>query len=118
LIKTTLALTAAGMVMLYSLWIVLIALNFWATRLNNAVSMLGAFSHAGRFPMNVYPGWLRALLTFVIPIGIATNVPIQSLRGDLSLWQALGFLAIAALTVIVSAAIWRAGCRCYASASS
>lgn len=113
-----LALTAAGMTILYSLWIVMIALNFWATRLSNAVSVLGAFSHAGRFPLNVYPGWLRAVLTFVIPIGIATNVPIQSLRGELSALQTLGFFAIATLSVVLSAAIWRAGCRRYASASS
>jgi ABC-2 type transport system permease protein len=117
-ILTFLVLTLAGMTLLYSVWVVLLSLNFWAGRLNNAVSVLGAFTHAGRYPINVYPTWLRAVLTFLVPIGVATNVPIQALRGDLAPWALIAFLAAAVISVIISVAFWRTGCRRYAGASS
>ena len=34
------------------------------------------------------------IVTFLIPIAVATTVPLQALRGDLSGLQVLGFLAI------------------------
>jgi ABC-2 type transport system permease protein len=113
-----LVLTAAGMTLIYSVWVLLLALNFWAGRLDNGVAVLGAFASAGRFPINVYPFWLRAVLTVLIPIGVATNVPVQSLRGDLPAWQFVVFLGAAIASVFVSSAIWRAGCRRYSGASS
>jgi ABC-type uncharacterized transport system permease subunit len=32
---------------------------------------------AGRFPVDVYPGWLRVTLSSVVPIGIAATVLAQ-----------------------------------------
>ena len=42
---------------------------------------------SGRYPATVFPGWLRALVTFVVPIAVATTVPVQALRGELPPWQ-------------------------------
>ncbi|HVN53474.1 MAG TPA: ABC-2 family transporter protein [Anaerolineaceae bacterium] len=113
-----LVLALSGMAVLYSLWIVLIAFTFWFVKFDNNVTILDALMSAGRFPATVYPPWLRIIVTFVIPIAIATTVPLQGLRGDLAWWQVLVFLGIGVAALFISSRIWRAGIRKYSSASS
>ncbi|MGH2523512.1 MAG: ABC-2 family transporter protein, partial [Anaerolineales bacterium] len=73
---------------------------------------------AGRVPATVYPPWLRLIVTFVVPIAVATTVPLQALRGDLSGGQVLLFLGVGAASVLVAARVWKAGVRRYSGASS
>jgi ABC-2 type transport system permease protein len=113
-----LALAASGMAVLYSLWIVMIAFTFWFIKFDNNVTILQALMDSGRYPATIYPAWLRFIVTFVIPIAVATTVPLQGLRGDLSGWQIVMFLGIGAASVFISSRIWRAGVRKYSSASS
>jgi ABC-2 type transport system permease protein len=113
-----LALAVSGMAVLYSLWIVLIAFTFWFIKFDNNVTILQALMDSGRYPATIYPAWLRFIVTFVIPIAIATTIPLQGLRGDLSGGQVILFLAIGAASVFISSRIWRAGVRRYSSASS
>ncbi len=111
-------LTLTGLVIIYSLWIVLIALTFWFTKFDNNVTLLSALTNTGRFPATVYPAWLRLIVTFVIPIAVATTVPLQALRGELEVWQILGFVLIGVLAVFVSSRIWKVGSRKYSGASA
>ncbi|HSV85476.1 MAG TPA: ABC-2 family transporter protein [Levilinea sp.] len=117
-VASFLALAISGMAVLYSLWIVLIAFTFWFIKFDNNVTILQALMESGRFPATIYPAWLRFIITFVIPIAMATTVPLQGLRGDLSGGQVILFLAIGAVSVFISSRIWRAGVRRYSSASS
>jgi ABC-2 type transport system permease protein len=73
---------------------------------------------SGRYPATVYPVWLRMIITFVVPIALATTVPLQALRGDLAWQQVLLFLAVGAVCVVVAGQVWRAGVRRYSGASS
>jgi ABC-2 type transport system permease protein len=111
-------LTISGAVVIYSLWIVLIALTFWFTKFDNNVTILQALLDAGRYPVTVYPVWLRILVTFVIPIAVATTVPLQALRGDLTLSRVLMFIAIGIASFLVASQVWRAGLKRYSGASS
>ncbi|MCL5995168.1 MAG: ABC-2 family transporter protein [Chloroflexi bacterium] len=113
-----LGLTISGVAIIYSLWIVLISFTFWFTKFDNNVTIMQALMDAGRYPAQVYPVWLRAIVTFIIPIAVATTVPLQALRGDLQWWQILGFLVIGVGAFIISARIWKAGVRRYSGASS
>ena len=111
-------LTFSGAIIIYSLWIVLIAMTFWFTKFDNNVTILQALLDAGRYPATVYPAWLRIIVTFVIPIAVATNVPLQGLRGDLTLSRVVLFLAIGAISFLVAARFWKAGLKRYSGASS
>jgi ABC-2 type transport system permease protein len=111
-------LTLSGAIIIYSLWIVLIALTFWFTKFDNNVTILQALLDAGRYPVTVYPVWLRILVTFVIPIAVATTVPLQALRGDLTITRVLMYLAIGIVSFLVASRVWRAGLKQYSGASS
>jgi ABC-2 type transport system permease protein len=117
-ILTFILLTISGSIVIYSLWIVLIALTFWFTKFDNNVTILQALLDAGRYPVTVYPVWLRILVTFVIPIAVATTIPLQGLRGDLTLPRVLMFVAIGVVSFLIASQVWKRGLKQYSGASS
>jgi ABC-2 type transport system permease protein len=117
-VLTFVLLTISGAVIIYSLWIVLIALTFWFTKFDNNVTILQALLDAGRYPVTVYPVWLRILVTFIIPIAVATTIPLQGLRGDLSSSRVLMFTAIGVVSFLIASQVWKAGLKRYSGASS
>jgi ABC-2 type transport system permease protein len=71
-----------------------------------------------RYPVGIYPGWLRLVLTWVIPVGMMTTVPAQALSGDLPARMLIGGVILAMTLFIGASALFRFGLRRYASASS
>jgi ABC-2 type transport system permease protein len=108
----------AGCIIVYSFWLILASLAFWLVHVENLLEIFQSMFQAGRWPISLYPGWLRFGLTFIVPVAFATTVPAEALTGRLSsgtLWAALG------LAVILFAAarlIWRLGLRRYSGASA
>jgi len=117
-ILTFILLTITGAIVIYSLWIVLIALTFWFTKFDNNVTILQALLDAGRYPVTVYPVWLRILVTFVVPIAVATTIPLQGLRGELTPSRVLMFVAIGILSFLIASQVWKRGLKQYSGASS
>ena len=111
-------LTLSGALIIYSLWVVLIALTFWFTKFDNNVTILAALLDSGRYPSTVYPIWLRIIITFIIPIALATTIPVQALRGELGLQQVLIFLIVSAASLLIASTVWKYGIRRYSGASS
>ncbi|HYN87983.1 MAG TPA: ABC-2 family transporter protein [Ardenticatenaceae bacterium] len=111
-------LVVSGAAILYSLWIVMIGVTFWFVKFDNNVTILQALLEAGRYPTTVYPAWLRVIVTFVVPVAVATTVPVRALRGDLSTVQVLLFLGVGVASVVVASRVWKAGVRRYSGASS
>jgi ABC-2 type transport system permease protein len=117
-ILTFFLLTVSGAIVIYSLWIVLIALTFWFTKFDNNVTILQALLDAGRYPVTVYPVWLRILVTFIVPIAVATTIPLQGLRGDLTFSRSLIFIAIGITSFLIASQVWKRGLKQYSGASS
>jgi ABC-2 type transport system permease protein len=111
-------LAISGALIIYSLWIVMISLTFWFIKFDNNVTILQALLDAGRYPAQVYPSWLRLIVTFIVPVAVATTVPLQALRGDLTGWGVVLFLGVGAASFLVASQVWKAGVRHYSSASS
>ena len=111
-------LTVSGALVIYSLWIVLIAFTFWFTKFDNNVTILQALTDTGRYPITVYPWWLRVIVTYIVPIGLATTVPVQALRGELTGWNVLVFLGVSLAAVFIASRVWKVGVKRYSGASS
>ncbi|MBC7877746.1 MAG: ABC-2 family transporter protein [Anaerolineales bacterium] len=111
-------LTISGVIVIYSLWIVLIALTFWFTKFDNNVTILHALLDAGRYPATVYPVWLRMIVTFIIPVAVATTIPLQALRGDLNINQIILFFGVGVLSFWIATKVWKRGLKQYSGASS
>ena len=117
-ILTFILLAITGMIVIYSLWIVLIALTFWFTKFDNNVTIMQALLDAGRYPVTVYPIWLRIIVTYIIPIAVATTVPLQALRGELTWDRVLIYLGVGIVSFLVASRVWKLGLKRYSGASS
>ncbi len=117
-ILTFILLAITGTLIIYSLWVVLIAMTFWFTKFDNNVTILQALLDSGRYPATVYPAWLRIIVTFIIPIAVATTIPLQALRGDLGPGQIVLFVVISIVSFWVATKVWKLGLKRYSGASS
>jgi viologen exporter family transport system permease protein len=107
-----------GLLLVYHLLLVLSTLSFWFVRVENLLAIFWAFLDAGRFPVDVYPGWLRFTLSTVVPIGLAITVPAQAAAGRLD-WLSLVAMMIGTVLVGWFAMwFWRRGLRSYTGASA
>jgi ABC-2 type transport system permease protein len=108
----------AGGATVYSLCLMLATLAFWFIRVDNALIVFLTFWEAGRWPVQVYPEWLRRMLTFLVPVALATTVPVEALRGRLGPESLIGSLVLATVLLLVSRLFWLRGLRRYAGASA
>ena len=112
-----LALVVGGM-MIYCFWLILTTVAFWIVRIDEIHELFEGVYQSGRWPVTLYPGWLRISLTFLVPIAFAVTVPAQALTGRLTpdvLALAVGFGAV---LFIVTRAFFRYGLRHYSGASA
>ena len=109
---------ACGFGLIYALLLALSTLAFWFVRVDNLMALYWAFLDAGRFPVDIYPGWLRVTLSSAVPIGVAVTVPAQVITGRLDFFG-LAALVVGTLVAFQLASwFWHVGLRSYAGASA
>lgn len=107
-----------GGLTIYCFWLILTVGAFWVVRMDQIVELFEGVYQSGRWPVTIYPGWLRISLTFLVPIAFAVTVPAQALTSRLTpdtLALAAGF-AIALL--VFTRWWWRFGLSRYSGASA
>lgn len=105
-------------VMIYSFWLILATATFWLVRLDSIGNFFQGIYAAGRYPIGIYPGWLRLGLTFLVPVAFAVTVPSEALTGRLDALTLLGAVGLAVCLLAVARLIWRRGLRRYSGASA
>ncbi len=108
----------AGGVIVYSFWLILATMSFWFLRVENILVIFQSVYEAGRWPVSIYPGWLRFGLTLIVPVAFAVTVPAEALTGRLVWPTAMAAVALAAGLLAVSRLVWRVGLRRYSGASA
>ena len=107
-----------GTVIIYSFWLILATLSFWFVRVENILMIFQSMYEAGRWPVSLYPGWLRFALTFIVPVAFATTIPTEALTGRLSGETLLVALTSAVVLFAASRVFWRIGLRHYSGTSA
>lgn len=108
----------AGGMIVYSFWLILASLSFWFVRVENLLEIFRSMYEAGRWPISLYPGWLRFALTFVVPVAFATTIPAEAITGRLGGGTLLGAFGLAAVLFILARLVWKLGLRHYSGASA
>lgn len=108
----------AAVVTVYSFLVILSTLSFWFVRLENILVIFQSMYEAGRWPVEIYPGWLRAALTFVVPVAFAVTVPAGALAGRVGPELLAGAVALAITLAVIARRFWFVGLRHYAGASA
>jgi ABC-2 type transport system permease protein len=113
-----LATLVLGGLMIYCFWLILTTAAFFIVRIDEIAELFEGVYQSGRWPVGVYPGWLRISLTFLVPIAFAVTVPAEALTSRLTV-ETLAVAALFALALLVVTRLWwRFGVRHYAGASA
>lgn len=107
-----------GAVLVYCTWLVVTTGAFWLVQMAFVTELFEGLYQAGRWPVTIYPGWLRVGLTVLVPLAFAVTVPAQALTGrltGLTLAAAVGFTAV---VLVVTRWWWGRGVRRYDGASA
>lgn len=107
-----------GAVILYSIWLIMVTSAFWFVRIDNITELFSAVFETGRFPVSVYPSWLRGVLTFVVPIAFITTFPAAAVIGRAAPWLLIVAVLLAVVFFGGCVWFWQFAVRRYSSASS
>ena len=107
-----------------SVWVIAIAHVFWTVETGEVAN---AFAYGGCFiasyPINLFAGWVRDLLAFVIPMAFVSYYPALVILGrpdpiGLPPFTPLLTPAVAAALVALAVGVWRTGVRHYRGTGS
>jgi ABC-2 type transport system permease protein len=108
---------AAAAVVVYAIWVLLMSLAFWFVSVENIAVLFDALFEGARYPVSAYPGALRFLFVYLIPIAWTTTVPASALTGRLRPALAVVAAVVAALVFALARLAWRVALRRYSGAS-
>ncbi len=114
---------AVGFVIFGGLWVLTSSIAFWAVEARevaNSVTYGGNF--VTHYPLEIFSGWLRRLVT-VVPLAFVSYQPTLWVLGRRDphgspAWFAFAGPLVALATVLVARAVWFSGIRHYRSTGS
>ena len=107
----------ASLILLYAALLAFSALVFWNSGFLFTWIINDLFQLA-RYPVGLYPGWLRIVLTWIIPVGLMTTIPAQALSGLLSPLMLVLTVLFSIISLFGASWLFRHGLKKYVSASS
>ena len=112
------ALLVVGAVLIYCFWLVMATGAFWIVNMWHLVELFEGVYQTGRWPIGVYPGWLRYSLTYLVPIGLAITVPAEAVTSRLTWFAVISACGFAVVLFAFTRWFWRYGLRHYSGASA
>lgn len=107
-----------GGAIIYSFWLMLATLTFWFLRIENILVIFQSMYEAGRWPIGIYPHWLRFILTFLVPVAFAITVPAEALSGRITTESIITSLLLSLFMLALSRWFWKRGIKNYSGASA
>ncbi len=119
-----LSMPLSGMGIFVSIWVIGATSTFWLVR---TLEILNAFTYGGNqltsYPMNIYAGWLRRFVIFVVPLAFVNYFPALYVLGKRDPLGAPGVVrfvspAVALALLALARWVWGFGVRHYRSTGS
>lgn len=104
-------------VIIYSIMIILSSVAFWY-RGTFLLWIWGDIFQTGRYPVSIYPGLAKLVLTWIIPVGIIVTVPAEIIIGKADYYMFAGGILLAGVFFIMASAFFKRSLKKYTSASS
>jgi len=107
-----------GAIMLYCVWLMVTSIAFWVIRVDEIVNLFEGLYAAGRWPVTIYPDWLRTGMTFLVPVAFAVTVPAEAMTNRLTPETMLFAFGLTILFTLLARGVWLLGLRSYSGASA
>jgi ABC-2 type transport system permease protein len=112
------ALVALGVLIHYSLMLMVMSLGFWMTRASGFINAYYSLFQIARLPREAFFGFALFAFTWIIPLLLIANVPARTLLHGLNGRDLVEMALATGLLLTVSTLVFQAGLRRYGSASS
>jgi ABC-2 type transport system permease protein len=99
-------------------WTLLSSITFWTVQGEGILWALDDMYEHLRWPISIFPGGLRLVLSTIFPAGLAVTVPAEALTGRLDWASTASAIALAAVMVGLSRVVWLRALARYEGASS
>lgn len=106
----------AAAVVVYSIWVALMSLAFWFVSVENLSVLFDSLYEGARYPVSAYPGALRFVFVYLLPIAWTTTIPAAALVGRVQPGVAAGAAAVAAAALLLARLVWQTALRRYTGA--
>jgi len=103
-----------GIVIHYSLVVMMSSINFW-TIIEQFTYLFSEVADLGRYPITIYKGFTRLALTIVIPVACIYSFPAKALFGNLKISELGAMFGVLIIFLFCSNFIWNRGLRRYES---
>lgn len=113
-----------GVALFVAIMIMQATLAFWTVEsLEIANTLTYGGVEAAQYPLDIYAGWFRKFLTFVVPLGCVSYFPLVVVLGrsdgtPQSIWLAAASPAAGIVFLVLSLGVWRYGVHHYTSTGS
>jgi ABC-2 type transport system permease protein len=101
-----------------SFHIFVLGLAVLTTQIDQTLMIYRDITAMGRMPSSIYQEPIRFIITFVIPVGVMMNFPVEALLGKLSVNFGIIAYCISSILFVSSIMFWNYSLRKYTSASS
>jgi len=105
-----------AVVILYSIWILVVALAFYVVKVDNLSYLFSSIYDAARWPSSVFRGVVAFVFTFLIPLTVMTTYPALALLGRLEPWKGAAAVLGAFAFAFVARRVWLTAIGKYTSA--
>ena len=114
---------AVGFLIFGAIWVITFSVAFWAVEVREVAN---SFTYGGNFvshyPLDIFAGWLRRLVT-IVPLAFVSYYPTLWVLGrhdpnGAPRWFAFAGPLVAGAAVLVARAVWASGIRHYRSTGS
>ncbi|MDN5278956.1 MAG: viologen exporter family transport system permease protein, partial [Clostridiales bacterium] len=105
-----------SMALVYSLFMILMSLAVKLEKLENMSQLMWSLFSFCRYPMEIYPGWLKHMFYTLFPIAFVSTVPASAILGRASIEITILGIIIALIAFAGSTFFWRHTIRAYTSA--
>jgi ABC-2 type transport system permease protein len=111
-------LLVVGALTIYCFWLAIATLAFWIVDVWQIIELFDGIYQTGRWPVSIYPGWLRFGVTFLVPIAFAITVPAEAVTSRLDWATVAVAVGFAAALFAFTRWWWGFGLRRYSGASA
>jgi ABC-2 type transport system permease protein len=108
---------ASAVVVVYAIWVALMSLAFWFVAVENLSVLFDAVYEGARYPVSAYPGALRFLFVYLLPIAWTTTIPASALTGRLRPEIGLVAVVVAVVAFALARVLWRQALKRYTGVS-
>lgn len=112
------ALLGCSLVISYSVRMWIGTLGFWLGRTGGGFVLFTSIWTMGKYPVDMYPPFIKWLLYTLVPVGVVAAIPTSVLFNGISVIQFVALLILTIGIYFFTSSLWKMGIRRYSSATS